>query len=153
MAIEQAKDLVILILGLAGGHITTDTRFQKIAFLVNEEVLKKDVKFEPMDFGPYSKELVKAVNELKKEGKVNYVLDNDGVSHYFLTKEGEKEFNEQLKKRIGQDKLEKAKKIVEKFKDVPLTYLLAYVYANYLEYTVKSKITDKVEEWRKYYGI
>ncbi|BCU67819.1 hypothetical protein HS7_12560 [Sulfolobales archaeon HS-7] len=152
MAIKEAKELVTLILGLAGGHIATDTRFQKIAFLVNEKVLKKDVKFEPMDFGPYSKELVKAVNKLKKEGKVIYVLDSDSVSHYSLTREGEEEFK-RLENKISPDTLNEIKEIIGKFKDVPLTYLLAYVYTNYPDYTVKSKIIDKVEEWRNYYGI
>lgn len=151
-ALEKAKELAILVVGLAGGNLTTDTRFQKISFLVDQEVLGGEVKFEPMDFGPYSKELEKAVNELSKEGKLVRVDDSDGVTHYYLTKKGEEEFG-RIKSYLGEEKLKRAESIVKKFRDAPLTYLLAYVYSKYQEYTVNSKITEKVEEWRKRYGI
>ncbi|MFP3171140.1 MAG: transcriptional regulator, partial [Sulfolobaceae archaeon] len=77
MVSETAKKLVLLVLGLADGHIATDTRMQKLAFLVNQEVFNW-AKFEADNYGPYSKELMKAVDELEKEGKLVYVWDNDG---------------------------------------------------------------------------
>jgi len=61
MVSEAAKKLVLLVLGLAGGHIDTDTRMQKLAFLVNQEVFNW-VKFEAGKYGPYSKELMKAAD-------------------------------------------------------------------------------------------
>lgn len=131
------------------GHLTTDARFQKIAFLVNE-TLGEGVEFRPADFGPYSNVLERAVRELSKEGKLMRVDDSDGVTHYYLTKKGREEFG-RIAESLGEEKLKLAEGIVRKFKDAPLTYLL--VYTKYPKYTVKSKITEKVEEWRKYYGI
>ncbi|BCU70051.1 DUF4364 family protein [Stygiolobus caldivivus] len=151
MVSEKAKELAILVIGLAGGNLTSETRFQKTAFVVNE-LTKFGVKFEPMDFGPFSKELADAVKELNKEKLLRYEVDDDGVVHYVLTQKG-KEKLEKLKEGISKDDLEKIRAVVNKFKDAPLTYILAYVYSKYPQYTVKSKIIDKVEEWRRYYGI
>lgn len=119
---------------------------------MEEEVFKDWAKFEPNDYGSYSKELMKAVYELEKEGKLIYVWDNDGVSKYYLTDNGKKQFNELLKS-INPNDIAKAEEIVERHKDDALPYLIAYVYAKYPQYAVKSKIIDKVYEWRRYYGI
>jgi uncharacterized protein YwgA len=149
-----AKELVLLVLELAGGRIITDTRMQKLAFLVNQEVYNW-TKFKPNEFGPYSKELMKAVYELEKEGKLIYVWDNDGLSKYYLTEEGKQEAKnllEQLKDG-DKDKLNRATEIIQRHKDDPIPYLIAYVYKHYREYAEKSKIKDKVEEWIRYYHL
>ena len=149
---EEAKKLVLLVLELAGGRIITDTRMQKLAFLVNQEVFKW-VKFEANDYGPYSKELMKAVYKLEKEKKLIYVWDNDGLSKYYLTEEGKKDAENLLKelKREDEDKLNRATEIIQTYKDAPIPYLLAYVYKYYPKYTEKSKIKDKVEKLIRYY--
>jgi uncharacterized protein YwgA len=152
MTTENAKKLAILLLGFAGGYLETDTRLQKIAFILEEEVFKDWAKFEPNDYGPYSKELAKALKELEKEGKIIHVIDEVGLSKYYLTDDGRKQFNELLKS-INPNDIAKAEEIVERHKDDALSYLIAYVYANYPQYAVKSKIIDKVYEWRRYYGI
>jgi uncharacterized protein YwgA len=152
--LEYAKKLVLLVLELAGGRIITDTRMQKLAFLVNQEVFKW-VKFEANDYGPYSKELMKAVYKLEKEKKLIYVWDNDGLSKYYLTEKGKleaKNLLEQLKAE-DKDKLNRAMEIIQKHKDVPIPYLIAYVYKYYPEYAEKSKIKDKVEEWIRQYHL
>ncbi|ACP35095.1 transcriptional regulator [Sulfolobus islandicus L.S.2.15] len=151
MVLEGTKKLVILVLGLAGGYLTTDTRFQKLAFLVNQEVFNL-AKFEPNDYGPYSKELMRAVDELEKEGKLVYKWDSDGVSRYYLTEKGKEEFQQMLN-QFGKEKVDKAKEIIQEHKDDPLSYLIAYVYKKYPEYAKNSKIKDKVEEWIRYYHL
>jgi len=154
MVSETAKKLVLLVLGLADGRVETDTRMQKLAFLVNQEVFNW-VKFEANNYGPYSKELVKAVDELEKEGKLVYVWDNDGVSRYYLTEKGKqdaKKLLEQLKDE-DENKLKRAMEIIQRHKDDALSYLMAYVYKYYPEYAEKSKIKDKVEEWIRYYHL
>lgn len=154
MVSEKAKELVLLVLKLAGGRIITDTRMQKLAFLVNQEVFNW-VKFEANNYGPYSKELMKAVYELEKEGKLIYVWDNDGVSRYYLTEKGDhdaKKLLEQLKAE-DEDKLKRAMEIIQRHKDDALSYLIAYVYKHYPKYAEKSKIKDKVEEWIRYYHL
>ncbi|WP_016729812.1 transcriptional regulator [Saccharolobus islandicus] len=151
MVLEGAKKLVILVLGLAGGYLITDTRFQKLAFLVNQEVFNL-AKFEHNDYGPYSKELMRAVDELEKEGKLVYKWDSDGVSRYYLTEKGKEEFQQMLN-QFEKEKVDKAKKIIQEHKDDPLSYLIAYVYKKYPEYAKNSKIKDKVEEWIRYYHL
>ena len=154
MVSETTKKLVILVLGLTGGYIATDTRMQKLAFLVNQEVYNW-AKFEASDYGAYSKELMKAVDELEKEGKLVYVWDNDGVSRYYLTEKGKqdaKKLLEQLKDE-DENKLKRAMEIIQRHKDDALSYLIAYVYKYYPEYAEKSKIKDKVEEWIRYYHL
>jgi uncharacterized protein YwgA len=154
MVSETTKKLVLLVLGLADGHIDTDTRMQKLAFLVNQEVFNW-AKFEADKFGVYSKELMKAVDELEKEGKLVYVWDDDGVSRYYLTEKGKQEVKkllEQLKEE-NEDKLRKAMEIIQRHKDDPIPYLLAYVYKYYPEYNKKSIIKEKVNEWIRYYKV
>ena len=151
---SYAKSLAILVVGLAGGHLTTDTRFQKIAFLVDREVLGSKVKFEPREFGPYSDELEKVVGKLVKEHKLLRVRDNSGVVHYYLTRKGEEELG-LVMTSIGEDKVRRAKDIVERFKDSPLDYILAYVYSKYEEYALRidAEVLYKFEEWRKKYNL
>jgi len=154
MASESSKKLVLLVLGLIGGYIATDTKMQKLAFLVNQEVFNW-TKFEADKFGAYSKELMKAVDELEKEGKLVYIWDNDGVSKYYLTEEGKQEVKKLLEelKKENEDKLKRAVEIIQRHKDDPIPYLVAYVYKYYPEYNKKSLIKDKVEEWARYYKL
>jgi len=154
--LEYAKKLVLLVLELAGGRIITDTRMQKLAFLVNQEVFKW-VKFEANDYGPYSEELMKAVYKLEKEGKLIYVWDNDGLSKYYLTEKGKQEAKKLLEhlkaKAEDEEKLKRAMEIIQRHKDDPIPKLIAYAYKNYPKYAEKSKIKDKVEEWIRYYRV
>ena len=152
MVSETAKNLVLLVLGLADGHIATDTRMQKLAFLVNQEVFHW-AKFEANKWGAYSKELMKAVYKLEKEGKVVYVWDDDGVSKYYLTEKGKQEVEDLLEqlKDEDEDKLKRAMEIIKTYKDYPISYLVAYTYKHYPEYAEKSIIKDKVEEWIRYW--
>jgi len=151
---ENAKKLVLLVLELAGGRIITDTRMQKLAFLVNQEVFNW-VKFEAKDYGPYSKELMKAVYDLEKEKKLIYVWDNDGLSKYYLTEKGKQEAKNLLErlKAEDEDRLKRATEIIQRHKDDTLSYSIAYVYKYYPEYSEKSKLKDKVEEWIRYYRL
>ena len=153
IAPENAKKLVLLVLELAGGRIITDTRMQKLAFLVNQEVFNW-VKFEANDYGPYSEELMKAVYELEKEKKLIYVWDNDGLSKYYLTEKGKQDAENLLKelKREDEDKLKRAMEIIQRHKDDPIPYLIliAYVYKYYSDYAKKSKIKDKVKKLIRY---
>jgi len=146
----KAKKLVLLVLELSGGRVERDTRMQKLAFLVNQ--VFNWAKFEADDYGPYSKELMKAVDELEDEGKVVYIWDDDGVSKYYLTERG-KEEAKGLLEQVKEDELRRAVEIVKGHKDDSIYYLVAYVYKHYPEYAEKSKIKDKVEEWIRYFNL
>ena len=154
MVSETAKKLVLLVLGLTNGYIETDTRMQKLAFLINQEVYNW-TKFEADKYGAYSKELAKAVDELEKEGKVVYVWDNDGRSKYYLTEKGKQDAEKLLEQLKNEDegKLKRATEIIQTHKDDPISYLVAYTYKHYPEFAKKSIIKDKVEEWIRYYNL
>jgi uncharacterized protein YwgA len=151
---KRGKELVLLVLELAGGYIETDTRMQKLAFLINQEVYNW-VRFEADEYGAYSKELMKAVDKLEKEGKVVYVWDNDGISKYYLTEKGKQDAKKLLEQLKAEDenKLKRATEIIKTYKDYPISYLVAYTYKYYPEYAEKSKIKDKVQEWIWYYHL
>ena len=139
-SLSDAKDLVLLVVGLAGGHLTTETKLQKIAFLLNREVFDGRVRFEPTMFGMYSKDVAKAVVVLEKEGLLTQ-RDEDGTTHYYLTRKGEEAFK-RVASSLGDDKLTRAEKVVSEFKDAPLDYVLAYMFVKYPEY-----FNDPEKEW------
>jgi DNA-binding PadR family transcriptional regulator len=95
---------------------------------------------------------MKAVYKLEKEGKLIYVWDNDGLSKYYLTEKGEQKLLERLKAE-DEDRLKRAMEIIQRHKDDPIQYLIAYVYKYYPKYAEKSKVKDKVEEWIRYYRL
>ena len=148
------KKLVLLVLELAGGYIETDTRMQKLAFLVNQEVYNW-AKFEATKYGAYSKELMKAVDKLEKEGKLIYIWDDDGVSKYYLTEKGKQDAKKLLEQLKAEDenKLKRATEIIQRHKDDPIFYLVTYTYKHYPEFAEKSIIKDKVEEWIRYFNL
>jgi len=77
------------------------------------------------------------------------------VSKYYLTEKGKlnvKELLEQLKNE-DENKLNKAMEIIQSHKNDYLTYLIAYTYKHYPEFTAKSIIKNKVEEWIRYYHL
>ena len=152
MVSETAKKLVLLVLGLADGRVETDTRMQKLAFLVNQEVYNW-AKFEANKYGAYSEELIQAVYKLEKEGKVVYDWDDDGISRYYLTEKGKQDAEKLLEQLKNEDegKLKRATEIIQTHKDDPISYLVAYTYKHYPEFAKKSIIKDKVEEWIRYW--
>jgi len=153
-SLKTSKKLVLLVLGVANGYVETDTRMQKLSFLINQEVYNWTI-FKADKYGAYSEELMKAVDELEKEGKVVYIWDDDGRSKYYLTEEGKQEAEKLLGQLKSEDekKFEKAVKIIRVFKDYPISYLVAYTYKYYPEFAEKSIIKDKVQEWIKYFGL
>jgi uncharacterized protein YwgA len=140
-------DLTLLILYADRQRpIDGNTRFEKLLFLAQEELLKKkneltDSKFdfEPDRFGPLSVEMYDQLSYLKLAGMITSQDEKD----YALTQRG-KQFVEQVvlpRNKAVADGIEQLKR---KFGTMDLTSLLKHVYFNYPEFTVKSEIRDKI---------
>ena len=156
--------LLAMLFYLAGGSIKGVTRLHKIVFLIQAEVGIGDFAFEPSKYGPYSQELDSMLRNLVSEGLV--AVDEVFDPVYDLLKEnpakilrasleflktGEREYLELREKDPA--KAIKLKLKVKAYSSMPITYLLAYIYKKYPEYSVMSIIKEKVELWRKYYGL
>ena len=147
MATMKKSDLILLLLNEDDRYpIEGITRFEKLVFVTQKEVLDKyeKIKFDfgPDRFGPLSMEIydeldfLKSVEMIKEGDKKKYEITDKGVR--FLEKKTFARVNEDVRKRISD-----IKKIHGKEK---LNDLLSYVYINYPDFTVNSEILDKVLE-------
>ena len=125
--------------------------FVKQSFLLSKEVIPQlDEKFEffPAHFGPFSKVFATKVDKLIQEGYIKTILSEDdlgNITHKFsLTDIGKEAAFHSF------DKLSEIYKdiIIRKRKgwdQLGYIGILRLVYTKYPEYTVNSKIRDKVE--------
>lgn len=130
--IEKAGELAVLVVGMAG-HLETETKLQKISFLVDREVLGGTVEFKKSEFGPHSKDLDRAVEKLEKQGILGVEAKRDRPVYYHLTEKGEVEYM-RVKASLNDEKAERAEQIVARLKGAEVGYILAYVYMRYPEY-------------------
>jgi hypothetical protein len=159
------RELVAMIMYLAGGRVRGSTRLQKTVFLVQRKLGLGSLRFEPWKYGPWSRELEELLRELEERGLLKVRVEApDLASEFFgespsrvyeasreLIKEGERAYA-----RLAKAEPLKAlqlKRLVAAALAAPLSYLVAYVYVKYPEMTQKSSIHDKVREWTKLYGL
>ncbi len=154
----DVKSLVLLIIGLLG-KVRGTTRLHKIAFLaVKEGGIVVDAEFVPHLYGPWSPDVQRALNELVEARLVDVAVDEVGTQSevppriYSLTDDG-KELLKTILTKLSRDELMRLLFIIRRYGFMPLTYLLAYIYAKYPEYTKASIIMDRVNEWRRFYGL
>lgn len=152
-------DIILIVIYCAGGTIRGMTRLQKILFLLQQEAGLGNFNFVPYKFGPFSREITSLVNTLvnqnlltiKSEAEYNF-LQESPVQVISLTEMGRAETKKTIEK-LDKITLLKVRFLVRRFVQIPLTYLIAYVYAKYPEYTTLSEIGDLVREWRDIYGL
>jgi hypothetical protein len=159
------RELVAVIMYLAGGRVRSSTRLQKTVFLVQRALGLGSLRFEPWRYGPWSRELEELLRELEGRGLLKVRAEApDLASEFFreapsrvyeasreLIEEGERAYA-----RLAKAEPLKAlqlKRLVAAALAAPLSYLVAYVYAKYPEMTASSSINDKVREWMKLYGL
>jgi len=155
-------ELLALLFYITGGTISGVTRLQKIVFLVQQELGLGNFNFTASKYGPWSKELGDLVRQLTESG----ALEVDE------RKPGETLFQRPIKVyRAGTSLMERGKGIfkhllssnsplalklyarIRAYASLPITYLLAYVYRKYPEYTTQSIIRERVKEWQELYGL
>lgn len=140
-------DLPLLLLyGDRQRPIDGNTRFEKLLFLAQEEILKKKelmsssaFDFEPDRFGPLSVELYDQLSYLKMSG----MILGDDENRYSLTTRG-KLFVERVVLPRNSQVANAIDQLKKKYGSMDLTVLLKYVYNSYPEFTVKSEIRDKI---------
>lgn len=150
----QAKRVLPLaLLYAADGRIKGRTRFQKLAFLADQELDEKGIDpydFIPYDYGPFDSSLYDELEWLEERALVNVTktktYGGDSRYDYRLTKKGWRSFNRNLPKTDSSDRnvqklqtiYEVAKEIIEKYNDIPLSNLIDYIYTEYPRYAQNS---------------
>lgn len=155
------KELLALLFYLAGGVIRGAARLQKMVFLVQKELGIGGFKFTASKYGPWSKELEELVLELAKRGEVTIEehvtseLQEQPAKVYRANEpfieQGREIFKSLLRSNPAFALM--LHKKVRVYATLPITYLLAYVYKKYPEYTVQSIIMERVRKWQKHYKL
>ncbi|MDJ1433972.1 PadR family transcriptional regulator [Halostagnicola sp. A-GB9-2] len=130
------------------------TRFQKLVFLSQKETdVEKTFMYRSDDFGPFSKELHAALEELENRGIIDRTIrtNRSGKETYIYTLTG---FGERIIEQIQEnndaeefeDLLEQVEKTKSEYNNIPLDRLLQYVYSNHRNYTNNSKLDNILEK-------
>ena len=140
----SAKDFVLLLLNSNGNQeINGKLYFQKEMFLVVKEIypdLDVELKFEPYQYGSYSKKQLALLDNLESESLIN-IQNHNNTCTYSITEKGIGEieisqFNDEI--------IEKMQNLKINSNNLGYKGLLHYVYFNYPKYTEKSKIKNKI---------
>ena len=124
------------------------TRFEKLVFLTQEEILKEkhetmtsgDFEFEPDRFGPLSTELYDQLAYLESSS----IIKKDQNNSYVLTARG-REFVERIVlPRVPNSIVKSIEQLKQKWGNAELTSLLKYVYRQFPSCAVKSEIRDRI---------
>jgi len=151
-------ELLAILFHVVGGVVRGATRIQKIVFLLQQELGIGSFTFAPSKYGPWSRDLADVLHELESLGMLHIVREETverTVTVYRADKrfldEGHTKFRQLLK--LDPALAIKLYRYAQIYTSLPLTYLLAYVYKKYPEYTVRSVIAEHVEEWQRMYRL
>ncbi len=143
----KKSDLILLLLnGDNKFPIDGITRFEKLIFLTQKEILDKwddaimKFNFEPDRFGPLATEIYDEIDFLKS---VEMIKEGIGKK-YEITDKGKRFLEMKTYERVNEDIRKRISDLKEKHGREKLDVLLRYVYSNYPDFTVKSEIRDKV---------
>lgn len=155
------SELLALLFYVTGGTIEGATRLQKIVFLVQKELGLGSFGFIASKYGPWSKELEDLVQELIRRGelRVEEYEPEEFQEHSVKVYKASKSLVEQGKD-VFRGLLQRNPALalmlytrVRAYATLPITYILAYLYKEYPEYTMQSIIRERVKEWQKHYGL
>lgn len=163
----KTTELLLLLLYLDDQKpIVTHTKFQKMVFLFEEE-LKKKYRFDkleinlfnfgPYHYGPYSNRLQKDLEFLNSYGFIEIQNNDMEISNgfeeeeiecknyfeYKITSLGIKFVENKIKYKFTPEQLDALENLKRGINKITQDELLSYVYRNYPEMTIKSKIRDK----------
>ncbi len=145
----KKSDLILILLNADNCYpIKGITRFEKLIFLTQKEVLDKSnnitIKFDfgPDRFGPLSMELYDELDFLKSVG----MITEESGKKYKITDKGIRFLKRKTFERVSKDMRNHISNVKETHGKEELNDLLKYVYTNYPDFTVKSEILGKVLE-------
>ncbi len=143
----KKSDLILLLLnGDNKFPIDGITRFEKLVFLTQKEILDKwdnarmKFNFEADRFGPLATEIYDEIGFLKSIGMIKEEVEKK----YEITDKGKRFLEMKTYQRVHEDVRKRISDLKEKHGRKKLDDLLLHVYSNYPEFTVKSEIRDKV---------
>ena len=149
-------ETLAVILYLASGTIRGLTRLHKVAFLVQQEVGIGRFNFKPSKHGSWSPDLEDLVRYLEEkelltikepEEHTIYNLQERPakilIAENELLERGRRAYSKLLNRDLIMALALREK--VKIYSRMPLTYLLAYVYARYPDYTRLSIIKEKIK--------
>ena len=143
----KKSDLILLLLnGDNKFPIDGITRFEKLVFLTQKEILDKwddarmKFNFKPDRFGPLATEIYDEIDFLKSIG----MIKEEVGKKYEITDKGKRFLEMKTYERVHEDIRKRISDLKEKHGREKLDDLLRYVYSNYPDFTVKSEIRDKV---------
>jgi len=156
--------LLSMIFHIAKGVIKGRTRLHKIIFLVQKEFSIGDFTFKPHVFGPYSPELDQLLENLIKDELIatkdivdpTYSFLQEKPTKVFIASKKLLEIGSQAYKELYDTDCIMALLLTRRVKGymvMPITRLLAYIYAKYPEFSINSMIKEKVDLWRKFYKL
>lgn len=148
------EDWILALLAFAGGKLEGATRLQKGLFLVKMEVPGTvPADYEPGDYGPFSLDVARAVENLIDKGLIKERPGSWGdeaqARVFILTPEGRERAEKALETLKKSDKWEDIKVFFKMAAKEPLMRLLVIVYNWYPEYSKVSKIRRKVDYWTR----
>jgi uncharacterized protein YwgA len=147
------KRLIPLVLAYAGDEepIEGRTRLQKMVFVMQQELVEEGVfqeedlyEFFAYDYGPFSKELAEAIDEMIEVGLLEEETkeyDEEGNLKYLyeLQTEGRELAEQELDETAPAELLEKAQNLKQRYNDdLSLPEVIDEVYAEYPEYAEDS---------------
>ncbi len=148
-------DLLALTLYLSGGRVRGRTRLQKLAFLVWQRLKRAGelpprlrrlacLEFRPANYGPYSPELAReGVRLAERERLIRLEKPLGKPEVYILTEKGAERARaiHMMLRAIGLQ----LDGEIESLAALPLQQLVRLVYDTYPEYTIKSRIKERLE--------
>ena len=160
--IDREKDLAFILFHHADS-VEGITRLQKLFFLLQEETdfanvyEKATFEFEPYDYGPFSEGIysaleflvaLDAVEQVSPDSEVDGVRDEEHQSQYagkrfVMTEKGHK-ISKRFSDTVDDDIESEIEDVLDEYGDLELEELLEYVYKQYPDYTVNSKIKDEI---------
>jgi uncharacterized protein YwgA len=149
--LKQQRGMLLLIAHLAK-KVSGKTRFQKLAFLIQQEgkspLLSALFNFEPYYYGPYSDELNRVLSQLTQEGLIHpdpYIFVAQGRarmgSSFLPTAEGHEEAK-RLLSSLPREEVLRVQALVDRFRYEPMPKLLEYVYKTYPHMAINSKAKE-----------
>ena len=125
------------------------TRLQKLVFLAQQRMESEEIQpydYIAYDYGPFSKELLDALENYEREGLIGIEVTQtyDGTDKYIysLTSKGVENFKANLDESPDTEDLETIRRVsaevIDRFNKVPISELIDYVYDNHPSYAKNS---------------
>lgn len=143
----SSRELIPLtLLRAAGDEVSGRTRFQKLAFLLDEEALADRFDaydFIKYDYGPFSKKLLDDLEDLDEKDLVDLektrTFGGNMRYDHELTPDGKKAIDELIEQNDEVDEIYRsAKEVAEEYEDYSVRELVELVYKKYPDYKKNS---------------